>query len=72
MVQVLGAKLAKFDVEKEEPARDPKTGFLVECSDGEVGELLGLISRDKPFKGYTDASASATKVTQTMPEHVDV
>mmetsp|Transcript_1201 Transcript_1201/g.1429 ORF Transcript_1201/g.1429 Transcript_1201/m.1429 type:complete len:594 (-) Transcript_1201:3314-5095(-) len=46
--------IIKFDHEKEEPIRDPVTGFCIEASDGEVGEAIGEI-KNRPagtFDGY--------------------
>jgi fatty-acyl-CoA synthase len=57
--------LARYDVAKQEPMRDGK-GFLVPCKVGEVGELLGRITRKgyMPYEGYTDRSASEAKTVR--------
>eukprot|EP00514_Thraustochytrium_sp_LLF1b_P010210 CAMPEP_0184542000 /NCGR_PEP_ID=MMETSP0199_2-20130426/1736_1 /TAXON_ID=1112570 /ORGANISM="Thraustochytrium sp., Strain LLF1b" /LENGTH=629 /DNA_ID=CAMNT_0026935759 /DNA_START=161 /DNA_END=2050 /DNA_ORIENTATION=- len=55
-------KIIKHDVETEMPVRDPKTGFCVECKPGEPGELLGPITEERPFKGYTSKEATDKKV----------
>jgi fatty-acyl-CoA synthase len=55
-------RLARYDVSKEELLRD-KRGFLIPCEVGEVGELLGRITRKgyMPYEGYTDRAASEAK-----------
>lgn len=35
------------------PIRDEKTGFLVQCGPGEIGELVGKIDKDHSFRGFT-------------------
>ncbi|KAL6055373.1 Long-chain-acyl-CoA synthetase, partial [Balamuthia mandrillaris] len=63
------AKIVRFDHETEMPYRDPKTGFCVECKDGEEGELLGLIKANDPsrkFAGYTDSKATEKKVLRDV------
>lgn len=64
MKKVMGIKLAKFDIEEEEPVRGPD-GFCVECRDGEPGELLAPIKDGDPrtrFEGYTDPKATSKKI----------
>jgi len=67
-----GHKLARFDLEREEPVRtaDAKSknfGLLEEAAVGEAGELLIEVkAKDKTthFKGYTDGKASDKKVIE--------
>ncbi len=65
-------KLARYDVERGELVRGPD-GFLVECAVGEVGELLGRITRGgpMPYDGYTDPEASERKVVRNAFEPGD-
>jgi len=63
-------KLARYDVDRDELLRDER-GFCVECSGGEVGELLIRLA-DKPrsalgdFKGYTDPGATQKKILKDV------
>jgi fatty-acyl-CoA synthase len=58
-------KLARYDVAEGELARTPG-GRLIECEVGEVGELLGRISKRNmmPYDGYTDREATAKKIVR--------
>jgi len=49
--RALNARIAKFDVEKEELIRD-KNGFCSLVADNEVGELLGRVNDIFRFYGY--------------------
>ena len=53
--------VVKYDVEADEPVRD-KNGFMQRVSKGEAGLLLGEITEDAPFIGYTDAQATERKI----------
>lgn len=44
---LLNVKLVKYDIEKEEHLKDPKTGKLIECKPGEIGEAIGFIETDQ-------------------------
>lgn len=60
----LGAKIVKFDVEKEEPIRYTN-GFCAQTAFGESGELILPITDDNPFSkfnGYTDSKSTEKKV----------
>ncbi len=68
-------KVARFDVETEEPVRGPD-GLCVEAEYGEPGEVLGKIVIDpsKPanrFEGYVDKAATAKKVLHDAFEKGD-
>lgn len=56
-------RLARYDIGSQSLARD-SNGFLVACEVGEVGELLGRITRRSvmPYEGYTDRAASAARI----------
>jgi fatty-acyl-CoA synthase len=56
-------RLAKFDVEAEEPVRG-SNGLCVEAKPGEIGEALGQIKSDArhAYSGYADKAASDKKV----------
>ncbi len=43
----------QYDKEKNEPVRD-KNGWCIKVKKGEVGLLVGKITRRSPFDGYTD------------------
>lgn len=45
--------IIQFDKEKNEPVRDKK-GQCIKVKKGEVGLLLGKITKRSPFDGYTD------------------
>lgn len=58
-------KLARYDVVQGDLVRQP-SGRLIECEVGEVGELLGRISKRNmmPYDGYTDREATAKKIVR--------
>mmetsp|Transcript_16508 Transcript_16508/g.36472 ORF Transcript_16508/g.36472 Transcript_16508/m.36472 type:complete len:636 (+) Transcript_16508:47-1954(+) len=73
ITKVQGFKIAKFDVENEEPVRG-KDGRCVECAPGEAGELLMPILQGKStteFVGYTDEKATAKKLISDAFEKGD-
>ncbi len=61
-----GTKIVRFDVENEEPMRDPHTGFCIECAPGEVGEMLTRISDRSPFEGYKNPAATRKKIATNV------
>lgn len=67
---VLGFKVVKFDIEKEEPIRD-KNGHCIECAYDEPGELLAPIDYKNPsptsrFEGYSDKKAGEKKIISNV------
>ena len=63
-------KIARFDIEREEPVRGPD-GLCIECAPGEAGEILGEILDDpkKPanrFDGYADRAATDKKILRDV------
>ena len=57
--------IVKFDVENEQPVRDPATGFCIECAPGEAGEAIGRIDDNEPrtsFEGYSKGSDTQKKL----------
>jgi fatty-acyl-CoA synthase len=67
-------RLVKFNVEKEEPIRDPSTGFCSECDFDEVGEAIGAIKKDDPrtrFEGYTVGTETEKKILRDVFETGD-
>jgi fatty-acyl-CoA synthase len=65
----------KFDVENEQPIRDPVTGFCVECAPGEVGEAAGKIDAKEPrtsFEGYSKGTETEKKLLRDVFEKGDV
>jgi len=64
MKPFLPVKIVKFDINTEQPVKNEK-GNCIECSPGEVGELIGRIDIGDPareFVGYTDKSATEKKI----------
>ena len=67
--------LVKFDVEKEEPLRDPQ-GFCIRCAAHEIGEAIGPLPGNSSavsnrFEGYTDPEASQKKILRDVFEPGD-
>lgn len=71
---VMPTTIVKFDVEKDVPYRDPKTGFCVECPPDEPGELLNPIRNltstadgsTSNFEGYTSKEATEKKTLRDV------
>ena len=64
--------LVEFDVERQEPVRDPD-GFCREVPTGEVGECLGAIY-DRPrsrFEGYSNVDETERKILRDVFEKDD-
>ncbi|ODM92322.1 Long-chain fatty acid transport protein 4, partial [Orchesella cincta] len=62
-------QLVKVDQITGEIVRDEKTGFAIQCKDGEPGELIGKIVDSVPmtrFDGYTDKEASEKKIARDV------
>lgn len=53
--------LVEYDVDADEVVRD-ESGFCVEVAPGEPGLLLGRITRNTAFEGYTNAEATESKI----------
>ena len=65
--------VVKFDIESEEPIRDPKTGFCIEITDGSAGELVSPIldiptakGSMQDFEGYTSKDATEKKILRNV------
>jgi fatty-acyl-CoA synthase len=56
-------KLVRFDFDRQEPVRGAG-GFLVECVPGEVGELIGVVSKQTTmsFDGYGNKADNEQKI----------
>lgn len=57
--------IVKFDIETEQPVRDPATGFCIECAPGEAGEAIGRIDANEPrtsFEGYSKGADTQKKL----------
>lgn len=68
-------RLVRFDVESEQPVRDPKTGLCIECAPGEAGEAIGKIDAADPrtsFEGYTKQADSEKKLLRNVFEKGDL
>ncbi len=71
----LPVRLVKFDIESEQPVRDPGTGFCSECAPGEAGEAIGKIDPADPrtsFEGYTKQADSEKKLLRDVFEKGDI
>ena len=62
--------LVRYDVETDEIARDG-TGHCVAVAPGEAGLLLGRISEQAAFEGYTDGAATEQKIIRNAFEDGD-
>ena len=59
--------IVKFDVDTEQPYRDPKTGFCVKCRLGEAGEVIGRVKDRGLLTEYLgDASATEEKLIRDV------
>jgi fatty-acyl-CoA synthase len=62
--------LVRFDVEKEEPARN-EDGFCIRCGPNEIGEAIGPVLNDfsnvgSRFEGYTDSRATERRILRDV------
>ena len=62
--------IIQFDKEKNEAVRDAK-GWCKKVKKGEVGLLVGKITRRSPFDGYTDAEKNKSVVMKDIFKHGD-
>ena len=62
--------LVRYDVETDEIARDG-AGHCVAVAPGEAGLLLGRISEQAAFEGYTDGAATEQKIIRNAFEDGD-
>ena len=62
--------LVRYDVETDEIARDG-AGHCVAVAPGEAGLLLGRISEQAAFEGYTDGTATEQKIIRNAFEDGD-
>lgn len=63
--------IVKYDIENDEPVRDPD-GRLIRVASGEAGLLLGKVTGRFDFDGYTDAQASEKKLIRGAFKDGDV
>jgi acyl-CoA synthetase (AMP-forming)/AMP-acid ligase II len=57
--------IVKYDVDEDTPVRD-KLGFMQRVAEGQTGLLLGEISADNPFIGYTNREATESKIMRDV------
>jgi citronellyl-CoA synthetase len=57
--------IVKYDVDEDEPLRGPD-GFMQKIGIGETGLLLGEISEENPFIGYTSKEATDSKIIRDV------
>lgn len=62
--------IIQFDKEKNEAVRDAK-GWCKKVKKGEVGLLVGKITRRSPFDGYTDVEKNKSVVMKDVFKHGD-
>jgi len=62
--------IVKYDIETEEPIKD-ENGFLQQVEKGEAGLLLGPITDETPFVGYTDEQETEKKILRDVFEKGD-
>jgi citronellyl-CoA synthetase len=61
----LPVALVKYDVDRDEILRDSK-GHCIKVADGEPGLLLGKITRQTAFEGYTSKEATEKKILRNV------
>ncbi|MBW1847955.1 MAG: long-chain-acyl-CoA synthetase [Deltaproteobacteria bacterium] len=69
-VCLLPFAIVKYDIEAEAPIRD-ENGFMQRVETGEAGLLLGEISEETPFVGYTDEEETENKIFRDVFEKGD-
>ena len=62
--------LVRYDIDEDEVVRGP-TGFAERSAVGEPGLLLGKITENTVFEGYTDSEATESKVMRDVLEKGD-
>ncbi|USE82920.1 long-chain-acyl-CoA synthetase [Acinetobacter tibetensis] len=62
--------IVQFDKEKNEPIRDTN-GWCQKVSKGEVGLLIGKITRRSPFDGYTDPEKNKSVIMSNVFKNGD-
>ena len=62
--------IIEYDKEKNEPVRDEK-GWCKKVKKGEVGLLIGKITRRSPFDGYTDPEKNKSVIMKNVLHHGD-
>lgn len=62
--------IVQFDKEKNEPIRDVN-GWCQKVSKGEVGLLIGKITRRSPFDGYTDPEKNKSVIMSNVFKNGD-
>ncbi|WP_374665374.1 long-chain-acyl-CoA synthetase [Acinetobacter sp.] len=62
--------IIQFDKEKNEPVRNQK-GWCMKVKKGEVGLLVGKITRRSPFDGYTDTEKNKSVIIPDLFKHGD-
>ncbi|KAG0267450.1 hypothetical protein DFQ27_008741 [Actinomortierella ambigua] len=65
-----GLRIVRADIDSEQLIRDPKTGFCIECSNGDIGELLALADNktyNSRYTGYfNQPKVSKAKLVQNV------
>jgi len=63
--------IVKYDIDSEQPILD-ENGFMQPVGRGETGLLLGEITENEPFQGYTNKEATEEKILHDVFEKGDV
>lgn len=66
----LSYAIVKYYIGEDEPIRDEK-GFMQKVAVGETGLLLGEISEENPFVGYTSKEATDSKIVKNVFQEGD-
>ncbi len=62
--------IVKYDKEKDEPVRG-SDGFMIKADKGEAGLLIGEITDETPFDGYTDKEKTEKAILRDVFEKGD-
>ncbi|MBW2283921.1 MAG: long-chain-acyl-CoA synthetase, partial [Deltaproteobacteria bacterium] len=57
--------IVRYDIDSEEPVLD-ENGFMRRVGKGETGLILGEITEETPFKGYTSKEATESKLLRNV------
>lgn len=63
--------VVKYDIDADEPVFD-ENGFMIKAPQGEPGLVLGEISDQMPFAGYTDKESTEKKIFRNVFEKGDM
>lgn len=61
----LSFNVVEYDIEKDAPVLNEK-GFMIPVNKGEVGLLIGEVTKRSPYEGYTNKKANKGKVLENV------